>query len=135
MGLPGDVFGWVPWEHLTLDRIVLILIALPGGVLSVRALYKFYKYGGEKIWNVIETFFKDELGDIIGKRKPVLDHIRKSPTQPRDEAAFIDVHGNIDEAIALFDKGRPKDKLQAEAVIEGACGSAPPSRPMLPKVE
>src|SRR5262245_49936018 len=111
-------FWWVSSEHLTIDRIVLILIALPGGIVSLRALYKLYRYGGERIWDVIEKFFKNEVGKIIEKRKPVLDHIRKSSALPYDHSAFVDVHAAIDEAIRLFDKGRPRDKHQAEAVLK-----------------
>jgi tetratricopeptide (TPR) repeat protein len=115
--MASNWFWWVSAEHLTIDRIILILIALPGGIVSLRALYKLYRYGGQRIWDVIENFFKNEVGEIIKKRKPVLDHIRKSPALPREDAVFVDVHGTIDEAIKLFAKGRPKDKLQAEAVL------------------
>ena len=48
MLLQTGLFGIFSYEHFTLHRFILVLIALPGGIVAVRTLYKLYVYGGEK---------------------------------------------------------------------------------------
>jgi tetratricopeptide (TPR) repeat protein len=64
----------------------------------------------------LNVLWRATLDRIAKRRRPVLTLIRNAQRRPADDKR-LDVHATIDEALSLFEKGRLKDKLKAEASL------------------
>lgn len=109
-----DLLRLIP--EVTLGQILLALIGLPGAIMAAIGLWKFLKYSRKRLADILHDYVKEEDDRIAKRRRPVLTVIRNAGRKPA-EAKRLDVHATIDEALSLFEKGRPKDKLKAEASL------------------
>jgi tetratricopeptide (TPR) repeat protein len=114
-----DLLRHIPIDfvaQLTLGQILLALIGLPGATMAAIGLWSFLKYSRKRLAQILETYLSQEDDRISRRRKPVLNLIRNAPQTLSEDKRF-DVHATIDEALNMFEKGRHKDKLNAEASL------------------
>jgi tetratricopeptide (TPR) repeat protein len=92
------------------------MLGLPGATMAAIGLWKFLKYSRKRLADILHDYLKEEDDRIAKRRRPVLMLIRNAQRRPTEDKR-LDVHETIDEALSLFEKGRPKDKLKAEASL------------------